>query len=218
MLISKKHVFWQSFLIAVIIFILGFILGIYLEQLRTDKMNFISYQSEIFLMDTFTQNNLIKSNLISCNYLIDSNIDFANKIYNEARQLEKYDSSNKITSSIKEVHKKYDLLRTILWINTIEIKQKCNKPNSVVYIYNYNTQNIEIKSKQITWSKILADLKVIEGNNIILIPIAGDSNITSLNYLLTSYNITSYPVVIINEKHVIRDLETKEDLIKYLNK
>ncbi len=217
MLESKKHVFWQALLSALLIFFLGFIFGMYLEGLKTDAASSLAYQSETYLIDIMTQNTLINSADISCEDLKKSNIDFADRIYYEARQLEQFDDSNKITSSIKEVHRKYDLLRTILWLNTISIKERCSNINSVVYLYTYDAQEVSIKAKQITWARILSDLKETQGDNVLLIPIAVNSNVGSLDFILSEYNVTSYPSVIINEKHIIYDLESEDSLGKYLS-
>ena len=56
---------------------------------------------------------------------IQTSSELADKIYHEARILERYDDSRKISETLKYVHQRYDLLRTLLWINTAEIKEKC---------------------------------------------------------------------------------------------
>jgi len=50
-----------------------------------------------------------------------------------------------------------------------------------------------------------------------LIPIAADSNLVSLNSLIDKFNVTDYPVVIIDEKYLVYDLSSVSDLDKYLN-
>jgi hypothetical protein len=49
-----------------------------------------------------------------------------------------------------------------------------------------------------------------------LIPIAEDSDLTSLNSLISEYNITNYPVVIINEKDILYELSSVDELDKYI--
>jgi len=49
-----------------------------------------------------------------------------------------------------------------------------------------------------------------------LIPIAVDSNLVSLDSLLEDFEISRYPVVIINEEYVVTELESVDDLLKYL--
>jgi hypothetical protein len=216
MLENKKHIFWQAFFLTLLVFALGFVLGIIIEQRRADNSNFLLYQSEADLYDSLALNTLSNSPAVSCDVLIKSNFDFADKIYTEAIQLEKFDDSNKITISIKAIHKKYDLLRTILWMNTISLKQKCGNFNTVVYLYEYDSQDIETKAQQVVWSRALGDLKQKYGEKVILIPIASNQNVSSLDYLMKTYKVNDTPAVIVNEKNVIYDVNNAKEIEKYL--
>ena len=214
---SKKHVFWQAFFLAVLFFFLGLILGIYLEQTRIDNTNIAFYQSESSLYDSFALGKLSENPSVSCEDLKSASVDFADQIYEEAKDLEKFDGANKLTKSLKVVHRKYDLLRTLLWMNIISFKENCGEINTAVYLYKYNAENIEIRSKQIVWSRILEDLKNERGDDLILIPIAMDQNLVSLDYLLRTYGLTDFPAVILNEKDIFYEHETVKELEKYLN-
>ena len=214
---SKKHVFWQAFFITLLFFFLGLLLGVYLEQMRADNVNIAFYESEASLYDSFALGRLIEDTSLSCEDFKDASVSFADKIYLEARELEKFDGSSKLTDSLKIIHRKYDLLRTLLWVNLISAKEKCESTlNTVVYLYIYDTEDLQTKSRQIVWSRILGDLKDEKGNEIILIPIAVDQDITSLEYLIKNYEINEFPVVIINEKQVISDLDSAENIKRYL--
>ena len=52
--------------------------------------------------------------------------------------------------------------------------------------------------------------------DIVLIPIAVDSDLVSLDSLLEDYEISQYPVVIINQKDVLEKIDSVADLEKYL--
>ena len=214
---NKKHVFWQAFFVTMLFFLVGLVLGIYLEQLRSDNLSITFYDSEVSLYDSFALGKLIDSNITSCEDLKEASINFADKIYLEAKELERFDEKSKLTESMKSIHRKYDLLRTLLWINVIDLKNKCSDVNSVVYLYVYDTEDIEIKSKQVVWGRILNELKEKEGENVLLIPIATDQEIESLNYLLEFYNVNEFPAVLINEKDVLYGHKTAEEIEDYLN-
>jgi|TARA_Y100000310_G_scaffold340430_1_gene436197 hypothetical protein len=214
---NKKHVFWQAFFLTILFFFLGLVLGVYLEQLRSDDSNILFYQSEVSLYDSFALGKLLENPYVSCDDLIFANVNFADKIYEEAKELERFDSSNKLTDSLKKIHSKYDLLRTLLWMNLIKVKENCGNINTVVYLYSYNAEDIEIKSKQVVWGKILQDLKEEKGNEVILIPIAVDQEITSLNFLTRTYDVMEFPAVILNEETILYDHKTVEELKEYFN-
>lgn len=216
---NKKHVFWQAFFVTVLIFLVGLVLGVYLEQIRTDNLSIAFYDSEVSLYDSFALGKLIEWNFTSCENLKEASINFADKIYGEARELERYDEKSKLTESIKSVHRKYDLLRTILWINAIDLKGKCAgmKMNTVVYLYVYDAEKIETKSNQAVWGRILSEVKEKEGNNVLLIPIAVDQNIESLDLLIGKHKIEKFPAVLINEKDVFYEHRTSDEIQGYLN-
>tara|TARA_Y100000296_G_scaffold52850_1_gene60457 strand:+ start:2939 stop:3595 length:657 start_codon:yes stop_codon:yes gene_type:complete len=214
---NKKHVFWQAFFLTILFFSLGLVLGVYLEQIKSDNTNIIFYQSETSLYDSFALSKLLDSSLISCDDLIYANVNFADKIYEEAKELERFDRSNKLTDSIKTIHRKYDLLRTLLWMNLIEVKESCGDINTVVYLYLYDIEDIEKRSKQVVWGKILQDLKEKKGNEVILIPIAVDQSIVSLDYLIKAYDVNDFPAVIFNEEIILYEHKTIEELEDYFN-
>lgn len=218
MLGNKKNVFWEAFFLTAVVFCFGLILGIAFEGSRVDKINEYYAESEISLMDILALNNMVDLEDATCEKLIKYNLDFADKIYEEAFLLERYDDSGKITDKIKLAHQKYDLLRTFLWINSIKIMQKCEGDFfSVVYLYEYESKDLTKKATQNVWSKILFDLKQKKGNEIVLIPIAVDNDLGSLGSLIEKFEISEFPVVIINNEYVVEELISVEDIEEYLN-
>lgn len=217
MLSNKKHVFWQAFFLTILFFLLGLVLGVYLEQSRSDSLNSLFYQSEVSLYDSFALGKFIEGQNISCEALSEASINFAEKIYAEARELEKFDESNKLTDSVKTIHKKYDLLRTLLWMNSIDLQKKCPEVNIAVYLYVYDTDNVNLKSRQTVWSRILQDLKEIKGDDLILIPIATDQNLASLDSLIKTFNIAEFPAVLINDDKILYEPESADEIAKNLN-
>ena len=217
MLKNSKHAFWEALVLTVIIFILGILLGIAYEGNKLDEINEYYSLSEISVMDSLALNKITGLGDISCNTLIDSNIEFADRIYEEAFLLERYENSGKLTNTLKLAHKKYDLLRTLLWINLIEVSKKCEGDfSTVIYLYEFETKDLTQKATHRVWSRILFDLKQEKGNEIILIPIAVDSNLISLNSLIEKFNISSFPVVIIDDEHVISEISSVGELERYL--
>ena len=217
MLHNKKRVFWEALLLTLIIFILGILIGASFERGKLDEIEQYYTKSEILFMELFALNERIDSEE-TCEVLIRSNIQLADNIYEEAFILEKYEDAGKITDGLKLAHKKYDMLRTYLWMNTMDISEKCKGEfNTVVYLYEYDSKDLTIKATQNVWSRVLFDLKQEKGNEIVLIPIAVNNNLVSLDALLKGFEISKYPVVIINEKHVVEEVSSVEDLKIYLD-
>ncbi len=216
---SQKNVFWQALLVTIFVFGTGILLGFMLENWRTSKISTLYAQSEIDLLDIRIQNEIYSLTEIDCEEAINENVVFADRVYSEAKLLEKHEKATKISQGIILQHKKYDLLRTLFWLNSIKIKNKCNATyHNVVYIYKYNNQSWDIKAKQSVYSNLLAQLKQKKGEEIMLIPIAGDNNLHSVSLLMFSYNITEseLPVVLIDEKIKITELKTIEEIERLL--
>lgn len=217
MLGSAKNSFWQALILTVFVFAIGLIVGIVYEGTKVNEMNNYYSLSEVSLADSLNLNNLIDLNKTSCSSLSNSEILFADRIYSEATLLEKYEDSGKITDSLRVIHTKYDLLRTMLWINAMKISEKCGKQfSTVVYLYDYQTNDLNQKAVQEVWSRILFDLKQKMGSRVLLIPIAVDSNLSSLDSLLNDYQIQKFPIVIIDNNKTLYTLTSEKDLEKEL--
>jgi hypothetical protein len=214
----NKHVFWEALVIAIFIFGIGIFLGYLIELNRTSNILSLYQQTELDLLDNRIQDNLASLESIDCNKLFDEVIGFADRIYDEAKLLDKYDGSNQFGESIALQHKKYDLLRAELWVNSLKIKERCvSNFTTLVYFYEYNTKSLDLKSEQSTFSRKLTQIKQEKGDKVILIPIAGNLETNSINYLKRVYNITSYPIILIDEKVRIDSIENLNTLNDTIN-
>ena len=218
MLKSKKNVFWEALVLTVVVFFLGLFLGVAIENLRVEKVEEYYAQSEIASLDLFVLNNLVDLDDQSCGDLVKANFDFADRIYFEARLLEKYEDSGRITDKIKLAHQKYDLLRTFLWINADKTLRKCEEDfNIVVYLYEYDPVDLTQKAEQKVWSRVLGDLKERRGEDVLLIPIAVNNDLVSLDAKLSGLGISKFPVVVINGGKLITQISSVEVLEGYLD-
>jgi|SRR3989344_6160270 len=209
---SQKYVFLNALILAVFIFGVGIALGYWFEGLRVAKINNLYTQAELNLLDIKILSDYTNYN-ISCENAIQNNIDFGNKVYEEAKILEDYENAERISESIKIQHYKYDLLRTLFFINSLKIKKQCNAGyHNIVYFYKYESPDLDTKAKQKVFSNILLELKRNQSNRIMLIPIAGDISFSSVKLLTQTYNITQLPTIMIDEKIKITDIESVQEI------
>lgn len=217
---NSKHAFWQALVITIAIFVIGLFLGVAIEGKRATQAAESYVISELSLMDSFALGKITQdSDSIECDVLVDANVEFADKIYSEAQAVEDYGDSEKLTEEVKLVLKRYDLLRTLLWINTMNLPEECAVETSVVvYLFDRDTEDLVVESKNKVWERVLFDLKKELGNEIILIPIsAANSEFISLKILLSDLEVDAYPAVIIDNEHVIFEVKTVEELKEYIN-
>jgi len=218
MIKNQKLIFLYALILTFVVFNIGIFMGYMLESSRIDKINNLYLESEMELLDQRIQKDALDIIDLDCDLLVKENIKFADRIFEEALLIKKYEDINKINEDIKFQHKRFDLLRTLFWMNSIRIKGKCNSNyHNLVYFYDYNNPSINQKAKQTLFSNVLSELKGKLGNEIMLIPIAGDNELASINLLLDKYEITELPIILIDENIKITELESMDDIEKYLN-
>ncbi len=213
---NKKYMlFLEALLVATFIFCFGLLVGIFIENARVNLTEQSYAQLETEILDAKILSSLIEGS--ECQLAIQENINFADRVFWEARLLDKYEQANEITQAIKAQHKKYDLLRAIIWMNSIEIKNRCNADyHNLVYLYEYENPSLNKKAQQQAMSNILIDIKQEKQNKVLLISIAGDINSPSIDLIKQKYNITILPTIIIDEKYKITELASAQELEKYL--
>jgi hypothetical protein len=211
MLNSKKNVFWEALVITMVIFLGGLFLGMLIETGNSNKISNLYLQSEIGLADGMSMSRLTEEFNFDCDAIKDNNILFADRIYEEARLLEDYEEAGKLTDDMPLLHKKYDLLRTLLWTSNQRSLYRCDNYNLLVYLYEYDSEDLDKKAVQNVWSKILSELKT-SNHDILLLPIAVDQNLSSLNLLIDNYNIEAFPALVINNDEVLYEIESAEYL------
>jgi hypothetical protein len=215
---SNINSFWQALIIALIIFWTGILIGIFFEDSRVAEVTEFYQNSETSIADFELSSTLVFEANSDCKRLEEESIIFAERIYQEAMKLEEYDNANKITDRVAYLHKKYDLLRTSLWLKIVKNKKQCNSSmNTIVYLYDYKTTDINQVSTQKTMANYLNELQKKSDKITILIPIAVDTGILSIEILKESYGSTKTPSIIINEQHLIEDLQSLGKIESLLN-
>ena len=219
MLKSQKHVFWMALVSAIIVFIIGISIGMVIENRRVNKVDYFYANSELELLDIKTWDQLLDLEDINCEKAIEENINFADRIYEESKILDRFEKASKLSDSLILRHKKYDLLRTLFWINAIKIKKVCDADyHNVVYIYDYLDPSLDTKAKQSVFSKLLGEVKDNKGSEVMLIHFAGDLELSSIRLLMSLYNVTEeeLPVILIDEEIKITELRTTKQIEELL--
>lgn len=208
----KRESFLVALVLTIIIFVIGLLIGFYLENSRQSGLETVLSNSEVNLLDEQLRGQISSEFDIDCSLAIRNTFTFADRIYNEAVTLEEYDTASKFQNQLKILHKRYDLLRTILWLQSIELKKKCpGEFHTIVYLYEYDAENVETKALQVTMSNQLQDLKNKYPGDVLLIPIAGNMGVDSINLIKENKNVKSLPAVLVDENIKIdKLLEMKE--------
>ena len=217
MLKSKKHVFWEAAVITVVIFLAGLLFGMLVETSNSSKVSQLYIKSEISLTDAMATATLTEGFDFDCETIKKSNIDFANRVYEEAIILEEYEDAGLLTENLMFLHKKYDLLRTLIWTSNQNSFDRCDNYDLLIYLYEVETEDTVKQATQNVWSKILYDVKINHKDDILLLPIAADQNLTSLDLLISQYDVKEFPALIINNDNVLYEIDSVSGVESLLN-
>ena len=214
-MVNSKNAFWQAFLVTIFVFVAGLVLGFYIELSNVSKSDLLIRSAEVDLLDQQIKvSGLTNDFNFNCEIAKENLFMFADEIYLDASQFEEEDSRSKLTVNQRRVlHKRYDLMRVNLWMESIKIKNKCNESfHTVVYLFDYASSDVDVKSQQRIYSLILMDLKYKYPEEIFLLPIAANLELGSVDMIKQSYDISSSPSIIVDESIVINSLVTLEEL------
>ncbi|MDO8509025.1 MAG: hypothetical protein Q7S27_05060 [Nanoarchaeota archaeon] len=217
---SKFRIFLESLIISVLILIIGFSLGLFVEAYRTNKIVDYYKDYEIQALDLKLQNYYFQiMDKSSCEEAIEQNFIFADDIYTQGLVLEKYEEANQISDDLFREKKRYVLLKTELWLNSLLLKDKCSEPfDTIVYFYSGDPKNSALVAQQKVLSNVLRTVKENKGNKVILLPIAGDLKLKAVDLQRRVYDVTTLPTVMINEKVILEGFHTVEEIESYLKK
>ena len=218
-MVNSKNAFWQALIVTIFVFAAGLILGFYIELSNVNKSDFLIRSSEVDFLDQQIKTSQLSGRLnLSCESAKQNLFDFADEIYAEALEFEENSAQSKLTEEQRKIlHKRYDLLRVNLWLESLELRNRCGGEfHTVLYLFDYSSKDVEVKSKQTVFSLILMDLKRENSEKILLLPIAANLNLGSVNMIKENYNIVQSPSLIIDESLVLTEITTLEDLEKQI--
>jgi hypothetical protein len=215
---SRFRIFIETAILTLLILLLGFSIGFFVETYRADILLEDYKGFEVEALDLKLQNYYYQvMDQASCEIAIQENFKFADRIYEQGLLIQRFEEESEVTEKILLEKKKYVLLKTELWLNSIVLKEKCENPfHTLVYFYIQSPDLIE-EAEQTAISDTLREIKDEKGKEVILIPLAGDLNLPSVNMLRRIYNVDSLPAIVIDEKEVLRGFSSKEDILVFLD-
>ncbi len=212
-------VFTKAFLLTVVVFAAGLLVGIWLDSSRVQDLRDIFEKRDFAFNDARLQNlfyQTFSGDSEFCDAAARSNIDFSNKIYNDGLELEKVEKVNRFAPQLIQEKKRYALLQLQFWLNSVYLKQKCGK-NYTTLLYFYSQYDESMASDQNVQSRVILDLINKCGpEKLLSAPLPIDLDIGMINLLKEKYGITKAPAILVNEKVLREGLQSKEDLEKLI--
>ena len=105
---SKNRVFIESLIVTILILLIGFFIGFFIESSRTNRIEEAYKNFEISSLDISLQNYYYQiMDKSSCEKAIEQNFIFADKIYNQGLLIEKYEEVSDLSQNMLLEKKKY---------------------------------------------------------------------------------------------------------------
>ncbi len=143
----------------------------------------------------------------SCDFLLSMADKMESQASSLGKRLEQMEVEGKImTEEYTKLKKDYMLVLMNDWITIEEIKRRC-ETNITTVLYFYSNRYCPLCEEQ---ASVLNYYKSILGTGIMIFALDTDLNMTIINSLLNTYDITSYPSLLING-NVFKEYVSKED-------
>lgn len=215
---NKMNIYLKTLIPTIFVFLIGIMIGIWVENYGLSEARKAISESEINWNDAQLFNSYLeKIGNSTCDLAFEQNLEFNNKIYQKGLEIEKVIKAEIFTPEVLQEWRRYVLLQTQFWFNSIELKNKCKFDyHNVVYLsklVNLSTDEM-VDSK--TQSNALLELKYKCGKKMMLIPISTDLDLIVVDAIVKQYNITKSPAVIVDEKHVFQGLTQMHDIEKLI--
>jgi hypothetical protein len=219
-MVDQMKTYLQAGVFAVLVLLIGIMIGIWLDNYRIDSIRNSISESDINWNDVRLLDSYFK-NLGTgyCNLSLEQNLAFNDKIYSEGKEIEKRIESNSFifTSDLEQEWRRYNLLQVQFWLNSIDLKNQCKFGyHNVIHLSRIEDKKSGSPDDK-TQSLVMLELKDKCGNKIMLIPLTADVNLIVIDSIIRQFNITKFPAVIIDEKTVFQGLTSLDTLQKVVN-
>lgn len=213
-----RKVYIQAGIFSLLVFFIGIIIGIWIDNARLGNIRSTLSEADINSYDARLLNSYLQRfGKEYCNVALEQNLVYNDKIYEEGRKIEDKINANVFTPEVEQEWRRYTLLQTQFWLNSVELKEKCNFDyHTVVHLFRQkNTTTAEEISNKVQGS-ILLDLKDKCGKKMMLIPITVNTNLIVVEAVAKQFDISEYPAVIIDESFVFQGVTTEDKLNELL--
>ena len=203
----------QSAIYTSLIFLLGILIGIWVDTYRLGLVQESTSLIDISSTDARLLNNLIEEfGTEHCNYALEQNLAFNDRIYREGLEIENKIEANIFTPQIEQEWRQYTLLQLQFLLNSETLKEKCGFDyQNVVHFFRLQDRLSDDVNDKVQ-SAVLLELKEVCGNKIMLIPITVDVDLVSVAALVGRNQITEFPAVIVDEDRVFQGVTSLPEL------
>jgi len=203
-----------------IIFFIGLFIGFWFDNMRAEDVSktllVIDNQGNDARLQNLYYQIFYNVSDSFCTSALQENLKFNERIYQTGVTIDRFEEANRFSDTLLQEKTRYALLQAQFWFNAIHIKKACNADYSTM-VYLYSNFNRTLANDQRVQSAINLDLKEKCGPKLMLVVLPVDLNITTVDAIVNTYNISRTPALIINENIVLQGLHSKQEVESYFN-
>lgn len=212
------NIYTKALIPTLLVFLIGIMAGIWIDNFRLASARKSISESEISWNDAQLFNAYFRSlGTESCDTALDINLQYNENIYSRGTEIEKTIKSSVFTPEVEQEWKRYNLLQLQFWLNSVELKEKCNFDYHTIVHLDELHPNISSQVDSKLQSQILVDLKEKCGNKIMLIPLDVDLGLISINSIVNQFSIQELPAIVIDENIVLQGITSVKELQEIVN-
>ena len=190
---GKKNLL--AFVLTLLVFSGGMATGVFVENLRLDHSQQLALQEKVNLRSIQLQQNYIDSGIADCNALNDLLESYITNLGKKMADVINYDNNAVFNGyDFELVLRDYFLTEVQFFFTAEEIDKKC-KRESVKVLYFYDESSFD------TQGDILAYLKKLFKQRMLVFSFNSEfKEEPMIQLLLSSYNVSQFPAVVIDGK------------------
>lgn len=207
-MVSLK-VYAFTFILSVVVFALGIFIGTTLENERQKavEQDILQYQSD--LENVVLQYSLIEADGVQCDLYPDMFKELYAELDRMGKTLEDYQSQGKYFElEFGRIKQRYTTLSIRTWLLLEKVRQRCPNRFSTI-LYFYSSLDCEDCLAQ---GVVLDALKKKHGQTVMIFPIDADFSNPSTRSLLTYFNITGTPSLVLDSNRTFNGMTERTPL------
>jgi hypothetical protein len=209
----NKNRYWIAFLITLAVFSIGMFFGFWMDTERLDYMTELSNIQELNYRSLQLQYQLISDNVLKdeCQAIKGLFDTFIVELEESRERIEVYSVDATVKKSdFEQLLRRYTLSQINFWYISNKFKEQCPKSSDYVTIVYFHASNQECPrcGEQ---GAIMDYFKLKLKENVLIFAIDAKMSIEpTVELIKSSYNITSYPSLIIDNEIVTGFVEKEE--------
>lgn len=213
-----RRVYIQAGILSLFVLLIGMMMGIWIDNYRLNTIRNALSEVDINSYDARLLNSYLQIfGNEYCDVALEQNLAYNNKIYEEGKKIENKLAANTFNTEAQQEWRRYTLLQTQFWLNSVELKEMCGFDyHTVVHLFRQKNTTVVEEVNNKVQSSILLDLKDVCGRKMMLIPITVDTDLIVVDAIAKQFDISEYPAVIVDESFVFQGVTTKDKLNELL--